>query len=185
MFLFANKALIFFGINLVFTKLSKINFISKLIMHELIFYNIINLKLLIYKIILFKNFIFLNKKYDKCPEEKLKLIFIDGSDNSEIKRYFSRYNLWYLQNFTWIPNYQKLFKTEELYFLLFWNIESFFLKLDYWDLNLPFFFFINQLRFRALKFYKLKDLQFLFISQNNTSSNFFWIFTIHNLCFKI
>lgn len=91
MFLFTNKAIISFGFNLVFTKLSKINFISRLLTHELIFYNILNLKLLFYKIILFKNFIFLNKKYN--IHEELKLIFIDGSDNLEIKKYFSRYNL--------------------------------------------------------------------------------------------
>lgn len=183
MFLFTNKAIISFGFNLVFTKLSKINFISRLLTHELIFYNILNLKLLFYKIILFKNFIFLNKKYN--IHEELKLIFIDGSDNLEIKKYFSRYNLWYLQDFIWLPNYQKLLDSTQLYFLLFWNIESFFLKLNYWNLNLPFFFFINHLQFKDLKFHSFKNIQFLFTAQNNKSSTFFWIFTINNLCFKV
>jgi hypothetical protein len=116
-FLFQNKNIIIFGINLVFTKLSKINFISRLIIHELIFYNIINLKLLIYKIILFKTFLLLNKKYRIY--EDLKLVFADGSEDTRLKKYFSKYDLLYIQYLKWIPTHQKLFKNEHLYFLLF------------------------------------------------------------------
>ena len=144
MFIFKKKNLIKFGLNLADKKLSKYKFLNKLILSNKLFFTILDLKLLTYKLLNFYSFI---QIYTKNLKSTKNILFIDGTLNKNIqqinKKYLLQYNFFYINKKSWLPILEKNLQVKKINFLIFWNYNSFFFKINPLTLNIPFFFSKN------------------------------------------
>ena len=144
MFIFKKKQLLEFGLNLGGTDLTKYQFLNKLILSQNLFYSIFELKLFMYKLLNFNTFI---QIYTKNLKFKRTILFVDGTLDSKIqstnKSYLLKYNYFYLNKYNWLPVFEKNLQISKLNFIIFWNYNSFFFKINTLFLNIPFFFFFK------------------------------------------
>lgn len=146
MLIFKKKNLIKFGLNLNIKNLSKYKFLNKLILSNKLFFSIFDLKFLIYKLLSFYTF---NNLYIKNLKNTRTLLFVDGSLNKRTqtinKKYLLQYNYFYINKNNWLPIFEKNLQIKKINFLIFWNYNSFFFKINPFFLNIPFFFFFKSL----------------------------------------
>ena len=175
MFILKKKNIIKLGFNLGLLKISRYNFLFKLILSAKIFSSILDLQYITYKILLLKKFLFLHQKKNK------KLLLVDGTFNKLDRLFLCKYvkglNHFYINEDLWFPSAFSYLQLENIGCVLFWNYESLILNLNPWSLNIPFFFFFQELQedFEFFKLKKFEDSQFLFSAFNSKTNNFFWL----------